>query len=192
MHFNEITDETCSIYEARGHDNGRVCSPMRKCKNCDPYKPCFIPDKYNIYHVDEFGAFSGEEAMMQEIYQRGPISCGVAVNDNFENYKGGILWDRTGFDDINHAISIVGFGVNATDGMKYWVIRNSWGENWGEDGFIRLIRGKNNLGIETDCTWATPLDTWTELKQHNTTEEERLDINNDPTNGPYPIDEPNP
>jgi cathepsin X len=86
MHFNEVTDETCSIYEARGHDNGRTCSAMSKCRNCDPYKPCFIPETYNVYNVDEFGSFSGEEAMMQEIFQRGPISYTVAVNDNFENY----------------------------------------------------------------------------------------------------------
>lgn len=184
MHFNEVTDETCSIYEARGHDNGRPCSAMAKCRNCDPFKPCFIPDTYNIYNVDEFGSFHSEDAMMQEIYQRGPISCGVAVNDNFEDYTGGILHDLSGFKEINHAISIVGYGVE--NGTKYWVIRNSWGQHWGESGFIRLIRGISNLGIEDDCSWATPVDTWTKNVKHTTTEEERLDINNNPTNGPYP------
>lgn len=63
MHFEEIADETCSIYQARGHDNGHVCSAMTKCKNCDPSKPCFIPDEYNVYQVDEFSHFHGAEAM---------------------------------------------------------------------------------------------------------------------------------
>lgn len=68
MHFNEITDETCSIYQARGHDNGRACSPMMKCKHCWPHENCTIPDTYNYYKVDEFATLNGEEAMMQEIY----------------------------------------------------------------------------------------------------------------------------
>ena len=41
------------------------------------------------------------------------------------------------------------------------MIRNSWGTYWGENGFMRLIRGVNNLGVESDCAWATPVDTWT-------------------------------
>jgi len=61
MHDNEITDETCSIYRARGHDNGVECSPMVKCQNCMPNKPCFVPDEYKIYQVDEFGMVEGGE-----------------------------------------------------------------------------------------------------------------------------------
>jgi cathepsin X len=190
MHFNNVTDETCSIYEARGHDNGRECSPMQICKNCNPYEDCFIPDTYNIYRADEFGVVKGEAAMMQEIYQRGPIVCGVAVNDNFENYTGGIFHDHTGDLDLNHAISVTGFGEE--NGVKYWTIRNSWGQSWGESGFIRMIRGINNLGIESDCSWATPVDTWTQDLKHTTTDDERNDTRNNGTNGPYPIIPPNP
>lgn len=46
MHTSNITDETCSIYRARGHDNGVECSPIVKCQNCNPSGPCFIPDEY--------------------------------------------------------------------------------------------------------------------------------------------------
>lgn len=52
--------------------------------------------------------------------------------------------------------------------MKYWTIRNSWGSYWGENGTFRLIRGKNNLNIETDCTWAIPKDTWTKDVRNET------------------------
>jgi len=55
-----ITDETCSIYQARGWDNGQKCSSMIKCKNCDPHQPCYVPDEYPIYQVDQFGYFYGE------------------------------------------------------------------------------------------------------------------------------------
>ena len=79
MKKNGVTDETCSPYLARGHDNGYECAPSTICKNCDPHKPCFIPDQYLEYGVDEMGRVKGEEAMMAEIAARGPIACGVAV-----------------------------------------------------------------------------------------------------------------
>lgn len=126
--------------------------------------------------------------MLQEIYQRGPISCGIDATDELDKYTGGIFEDKTGAKDVNHEISVVGFGEE--DGTKYWIIRNSWGQAWGEEGFFRIVRGVNNLGVESDCAWATPLDTWTTQVYHNTTDEDRADINNIPTNGPYPVGPP--
>ncbi len=105
--------------------------------------------------------------MMQEIYQRGPIACGIAVPDSLENYTSGIYQDTTGDMDIVHDISVVGYGVE--NGTKYWVVRNSWGTHWGEQGFFRVIRGVNNIAIESDCAWATPTDTWTNPWWHHTT-----------------------
>ena len=79
MSENEITDETCSIYRARGYDNGEACSSMNKgCRNCNPGEACYIPDKYRVYGVEEYGECIGEEAMKQEL-RRGPIACGIAV-----------------------------------------------------------------------------------------------------------------
>lgn len=126
--------------------------------------------------------------MVQEIYQRGPISCGIDSTDELHDYTGGIFEDKTGVKDVNHEISIVGFGEE--DGTKFWIVRNSWGASWGEEGFFRIVRGVNNLGIESDCAWATPLDTWTTQVYHNTTAEDKADTNNVPTNGPYPVGPP--
>jgi cathepsin X len=64
MHYNEVTDETCSIYRARGHDNGEVCSAMNVCRNCTPGQACIVPDGYYVYQAEEFGTVSGEENML--------------------------------------------------------------------------------------------------------------------------------
>jgi hypothetical protein len=55
---------------------------------------------------------------------------------------------------------------------------------------MRLARGKDNLAIEEDCAWATPVDTWTNQKMHKTTDAEKNDPNNNSENGPYPIGPP--
>jgi len=115
--------------------------------------------------------------MMQEIYQRGPIACGIAIPDALEQYTGGIFHDTTGNMDIVHDISVVGYGVE--NGVKYWTVRNSWGTHWGENGFFRVVRGINNINIESDCAFATPVDTWTNRTMHVTTETEKKDPKND-------------
>ena len=68
MAENEITDETCSIYQARGVDNGALCSAMNGgCRNCNPGEACYVPDEYKVYQVEEHGDCIGEDAMIQEL-----------------------------------------------------------------------------------------------------------------------------
>lgn len=65
-------------------------------------------------------------------------------------------------------------------------MRNSWGEHLGENGFVRVCRGTNNIAIESDCAWATPKDTWTKDVRHQTTQAEKDSPLNDKTVYPFP------
>ena len=58
---NNITDETCSPYQAYGHDNGIGCSSMIKCKNCMPGEGCWAQGRAKIYAIEEYGQVSGEQ-----------------------------------------------------------------------------------------------------------------------------------
>lgn len=54
-------------------------------------------------------------------------------------YRGGIISSTSCGTTINHAVLLVGYGVTAA-GTKYWLAKNSWGTNWGEGGFFRVLR----------------------------------------------------
>merc|ERR1712080_645417 len=67
------------------------------------------------------------------------------------NYESGIHTQKSYQTD--HVISVVGWGKDVTEG-SYWVVRNSWGEFWGEMGYVRV--GFGALSVEGACAWAVP------------------------------------
>ena len=87
---------------------------------------------------------------------RGPISGSICVTPAFEAYSGGIFEDTTSCTSLDHSISIAGYGTDPATGKDYWIGRNSWGTYWGEQGWFRLARGVNALGIEITAEWSTP------------------------------------
>jgi len=76
---------------------------------------------------------------------------GVAVQANqlaFQFYSSGIMNGRCG-TAINHAVIVVGYGVEGND--KYWIIKNSWGTSWGENGYARICKNCDKNGIYGEC-----------------------------------------
>lgn len=98
--------------------------------------------------------------MKKEILNNGPIACGVNAVAILK-YNGGILDLPDASHSIDHVISIVGWGYDKATSKQYWIIRNSWGEYWGDMGFFYVVLGENQLGLEDDCAYAVP-DSWTE------------------------------
>lgn len=96
---------------------------------------------------------------MQEIIQRGPIACSISSTQALHDYTGGIFREPNNSTNVNHEISVVGWGEH--NGEKFWRVRNSWGTYWGEEGYFRVVKGENHISIEADCVWAEPKDTWT-------------------------------
>ena len=95
-----------------------------------------------------------EEEMKEFLYQTGPLA--VALNATpLQLYTGGIVdyasW-LCGTSGINHAVTLVGYGVGTKD---YWIVKNSWGKSWGESGYFRIARGKETCGINYYVTTAT-------------------------------------
>ena len=151
MHDNGLPEEGCQRYVAKNEE----CTDINICRDCGHDYPCHAVQNYTKYYVDEYGSVQGEKNMMAEIYARGPITCTIAIPDDLLEYKGGVYRDTTGLKTLDHSISVAGWGEEE-DGTKYWIARNSWGTFWGEQGWFRVIRGEDNLGIESDCQWAVP------------------------------------
>jgi len=152
-----IPDETCNNYQAKNQQ----CSDFNRCYTCDPDDSCAAIANYEHFKIGDFGTVAGADKMKAEIYARGPITCGIDATDGLESYTGGIYSEYNVNPQINHVVSIVGWGFdqnNATN--NFWIVRNSWGQPWGENGFFRIILGQPNfnLAIETSCGWGVPIN----------------------------------
>lgn len=162
--------ESCQPYIACSADstNGfcphvdTTCTPMNICKTCtNPEKggSCAAIGRFPNATVAEYGSYSLGQVhdIMSEIFARGPVKASVNA-EPLLNYEGGILLDNavTRNNTHNHGVSIVGWGYDEDRQVQYWIVRNSWGQYWGELGFFRVELGKNLLGIEEHVAWATP------------------------------------
>jgi cathepsin X len=152
---NGIGSETCQNYIAQGL--GTECTAIHKCQNCAPSGACVAVTNHTLFTVTDFGQVTGASNMMAEIYARGPISCGIEATAALETFEGpGIFYGQAGQNQINHEISVAGWGQDA-QGNQYWVVRNSWGVYFGEHGWFKLSRNAGmDLGVTQACSWAVP------------------------------------
>jgi len=141
-----VVSEECSPYNLTGPKTPEC---IRECRRT--YTHIWDQDKM-------FGAtsemFVGEEQMQEELMKNGSIEGMMVIFEDLYAYKSGIYRHVSGGVAGAHCIKIIGWGVE--DGVKYWTIANSWGSDWGEHGFFRLLRGAQECGIETSSFAGVP------------------------------------
>eukprot|EP00929_Paragymnodinium_shiwhaense_P024840 TRINITY_DN15177_c0_g1_i1.p1 TRINITY_DN15177_c0_g1~~TRINITY_DN15177_c0_g1_i1.p1 ORF type:complete len:389 (+),score=106.73 TRINITY_DN15177_c0_g1_i1:90-1256(+) len=105
-----------------------------------------------------------EDKMAAYLAQHGPVSVGINAQGGFlgvlfpwlQFYKKGIANPKGCKKDtvtsIDHGVLLVGYGEE--NGQKYWIVKNSWGGKWGEDGYFRLVRGQGSCAINLMATSA--------------------------------------
>ncbi|KAA6390224.1 MAG: putative cathepsin B5 cysteine protease [Streblomastix strix] len=133
-HTHGITTETCIPYVSGG---GQVPTCRSKCINGS--------DIHRI-KAKKIGHISAK-SMQQTLFNDGPFEVTFNVFEDFYYYKSGIYQARYGGYLGGHAVVIIGWGVE--NDVHYWIVQNSWGEKWGENGYFRIIRGKNECQVES-------------------------------------------
>ncbi|XP_075132322.1 cathepsin K-like [Leptodactylus fuscus] len=110
----------------------------------------YKPDNSEKLNVTKYYLLPGEDNMARSLAFGGPIAVGIDASDDFKMYCNGIF-DGKCTTNQNHAVIIVGYGTEHDDesdeDIDYWIVRNSWGENWGDNGYVKMKRNINQCGI---------------------------------------------
>ncbi|EYC42688.1 hypothetical protein Y032_0521g2860 [Ancylostoma ceylanicum] len=96
-----------------------------------------------------------EEALKIAVATQGPISIAIdAGHRTFQLYKKGVYYDEEcSSEELDHGVLLVGYGTDPEAG-DYWLVKNSWGTGWGEKGYIRIARNRNNhCGVATKASY---------------------------------------
>lgn len=130
-----------------------TCTDKNVAVTCGTFgEECVGLSNYPNATISDYGHISGPNAMQKEIFNRGPIACTIDAGP-IVKYTSGIATQESFMTD--HVVSVVGWGTDSTEGL-YWIVRNSWGEYWGEQGYVRVKSGA--LALEQACAWAVVQD----------------------------------
>jgi C1A family cysteine protease len=108
-----------------------------KCKKCK------VATKIDSF-VD---VTPNNETALQQAVLLQPVSVAIEADQtSFQFYSSGVFDDDSCGTNLDHAVVLVGYGTD-NNNKDYWILRNSWGQSWGESGYMRIVRNKNMCGL---------------------------------------------
>jgi len=165
-----VVDESCNPETLSYNYNDKTCPDTSNCQ------------RLYVRDYEYLGGYYGGatvEMMMEELVANGAVGVGIYAPSDFHAYSGGVYYqssqalqsDWNPLVPTNHAVVIVGYGrcpekVVEGDGsgcnvgdddLPYWKVKNSWNSGWGEDGYIKILMGVNEIAVESKPVIATPV-----------------------------------
>nr|GMD06664.1 ervatamin-B-like [Ipomoea batatas] len=114
-------------------------------RSCDPQKT-----RNRVATVTDYEETYPDEISLLSAVKEQPVSAGIIIDGQlFRQYAGGIFTGYGGGDcgsGGSHAVTIIGYGTS-DDGEDYWLVKNSWGTDWGENGYMKMARGISADGV---------------------------------------------
>uniref|UniRef100_A0A915L839 SMB domain-containing protein n=1 Tax=Romanomermis culicivorax TaxID=13658 RepID=A0A915L839_ROMCU len=158
----EVVSEQCYPYQSgRTNEPGPCLLPQAQYKEGGTVMCPSGQEDNRVYKMTPpYRISSKEEEIMTEIYINGPVQATFLVHEDFYMYRSGVYqhldlarhkgpgFRKSGY----HSVRIIGWGVDRTsDGrqVKYWLCDNSWGEDWGDKGYFKILRGENHCEVES-------------------------------------------
>lgn len=93
---------------------------------------------------------NSESDLMSAVNQQ-PVSIAIEADQSgFQFYNGGVFSGKCG-KNLDHGVLLVGYGTE--NNQDYWLVKNSWGSSWGDAGYIKLVRGQNQCGLEQSASF---------------------------------------
>ena len=88
-----------------------------------------------------------EEALKLAVAANGPVSVAIdASHESFQFYSTGVYREgECSPENLDHGVLAVGYGVDSDSGEAYWLIKNSWGTSWGDEGYVKMARNEDNM-----------------------------------------------
>ncbi|KAF7988185.1 hypothetical protein HCN44_007679 [Aphidius gifuensis] len=140
------------IKDNRGIDNEKSYEYEARQGKCRYNKKSSVADDAGFVDI----ANNDEKQLMQAVATVGPISVAIdASHHSFQFYSQGVYDEPDcSTTELDHGVLVVGYGTDSDTGKDYWLVKNSWGENWGEKGYIKMSRNKNNqCGIASSASY---------------------------------------
>ncbi|KAJ1529584.1 hypothetical protein ONE63_006354 [Megalurothrips usitatus] len=131
-------------------EDGSTPSCKQRCQS--GYRTPYKKDRH--YGKKAYSIKNNVEAIQREIMTNGPVEVAISVYSDFPSYKSGVYQYVSGEYLGGHAIRLLGWGTE--NGTPYWLLANSWNEDWGDKGFFKMIRGKDDCGIESEVVAGLP------------------------------------
>ncbi|XP_017893645.1 tubulointerstitial nephritis antigen-like isoform X2 [Ceratina calcarata] len=151
-----LVEENC--YPWRGMDEQCKLRKRTNLKIAGCVPASANPLRTELYKVGPAYRLGNETDIMQEILTSGPVQATMRVYQDFFSYESGVYKHSATaelYETGYHSVRIIGWGedeqprFNRVSPLKYWLVVNSWGREWGEDGLFRIERGTNECEIES-------------------------------------------